>query len=247
MGAEERVFFGVIFALLAFASAVGYMLRLPRFSAVSRTLVEEIITRTNAWWVMVLIVVGSMLLGRWAVTLLFALISLGALREYLTLCPTRRGDHRAMFWSFAILCPAHYVLLGTGWYGLFTIFIPVYAFLLVPSRMVIQQDCTAFLERAAKIQWGLMLCVYSVSHAPALLWLDIIGYPGKSHLLFVYLLFLTEVSDILQFCTGKMFGKRPIAPKVSPNKTWEGFFGGIAGVVLFSVLLCPWTPFSFGA
>ncbi len=241
---DERALGGLILGLLASASIVCWFLRRPSFYERRRALVEETITRTNAWWVMAGIVLGALAMGRRAVIVLFFFISVGALREYLTLVPTRRGDHRAMFWAFAVFCPIQYYLLWIEWYGLFSIFIPVYAFLLIPSRIVLQQDCTSFLERTAKIQWGLMLCVYAVGHAPAILSLDLAGYPGKQHLLFVYVIFLTELSDVLQFVAGKSLGKHTIAPGVSPNKTWEGFLGGFIGIVLLSVLLAPHTPFS---
>lgn len=240
---EGRAIAGLIVGLLCFASIVCWFLRRPAVYAKNRALVEETITRTNAWWVMAGLVFAALSIGRPALLILFFFVSLGALREYLTLVPTRRGDHRAMFWAFAIFCPLQYALLWTNWYGLFAIFIPVYAFLLIPSRMVLQQDCTAFLERAAKIQWGLMLCVYAVSHAPALLSLDVRGYAGKEALLFLYLLFLTELSDVLQYVSGKLLGRHKICPGVSPNKTWEGFLGGLFGIEIVAMLLAPYTPF----
>ncbi|HOO91942.1 MAG TPA: phosphatidate cytidylyltransferase [Opitutales bacterium] len=56
--------------------------------------------------------------------------------------------------------------------------IPVYAFLFVPLRSVMSGGCDRFLQRTSTIQWGLMVCVYCVSHAPAIFLLKIPGYEG---------------------------------------------------------------------
>jgi phosphatidate cytidylyltransferase len=125
-----------------------------------------------------------------------------------------------------------------------TIFIPVYAFLLLPTRMAMTGDTERFLERAAKTQWGLMVCVYCVSYAPALLILDIPGYEHEGQKLLFYLTLVVQISDVLQYVFGKLFGKHKIAPHVSPNKTWEGFVGGIASATLIGAALWWVTPFT---
>jgi phosphatidate cytidylyltransferase len=129
------------------------------------------------------------------------------------------------------------------WYGLFSILIPVYAFLYIPTRSVLSGDTDRFLERIATIQWGLMVCVYCVSHAPALLMLDIPGYQGQNAKLLLYLILVVETSDVLQYVWGKLFGRHPIAPTVSPNKTVEGFVGGIASATALGTALWWMTPF----
>ena len=80
-------------------------------------------------------------------------------------------------------------------------------------------DTTRFLERAAKMQWGLMVCVFCISHVPALLTLEIPGYEGRNILLIVFLVLVVQSSDVLQYVWGKLFGKHKIAPDVSPSKT----------------------------
>jgi phosphatidate cytidylyltransferase len=175
---------------------------------------------------------------------LFGLVSFLALREFVTLTPTRPGDHRALFAAFFVLAPLQYVLVGIQWYGLFSILIPVYGFLFIPSRIVVTGDVEVFLTRAATIQWGLMVCVYCVSHAPALLMLQIPGYEGQNAKLLFYLILVVQVSDVLQYVWGKTTGKRPIAPHVSPNKTWEGFVGGVGSATLIGALLWWATPFT---
>jgi len=176
--------------------------------------------------------------------ILFALTSFIALREFITLTPTHRADHRTLFWAFFIFAPVQYLLVGIQWYGLFAIFIPVYAFLFIPLRSALAGDTEDFLARTAKIQWGLMIAVYCVSHAPALLMLEIPGYQGEGAKLLLYLIIVVQLSDVLQYVFGKTLGKHRIVPRLSPNKTWEGTVGGIVAATLVGTLLWWVTPFT---
>jgi phosphatidate cytidylyltransferase len=193
---------------------------------------------------MAILFFAAMAAGRTAAYILFGLISFWALREFVTLTPTRRGDHRALFLAFFVVTPLHYYLLSIEWYGMFIVFIPVYAFLLLPARAAAAGDCESFLERTAKIQWGLMICVFCVSYTPALLTLDIPSYRGENVKLLFWFVLVVEMSDVLQYVWGKTLGKHPIAPTVSPNKTWEGFIGGIASAILLGTALYWATPFT---
>jgi phosphatidate cytidylyltransferase len=182
--------------------------------------------------------------GDLGAVLLFALVSFLALRELITLTPTRRGDHETLFWSFFVFLPLHYWLVASCWYGLFAILIPVYAFLFLPLRSALAGDTQGFLERSAKIQWGLMICVYAVSHAPALLMLDIPGYEGQNATLLIWLVLVVQLSDVLQYVFGKLYGRRPVVPKLSPNKTVEGFVGGLLSAAAVGAALWWATPFA---
>jgi phosphatidate cytidylyltransferase len=150
-----------------------------------------------------------------------------------------------LFWVFFVVAPLQYVLVGTNWYGLFSIMIPVYAFLLLAIRAAAAGDCEEYLARTAKIQWGLMICVYCVSYAPAILGLPLRGYEGQNGTLLFWFVLVDQISDVLQYVWGKLFGRRKIAPSVSPNKTWEGFVGGILSATLIGGVLYSVTPFSF--
>ncbi|MGH2616914.1 MAG: phosphatidate cytidylyltransferase, partial [Thermomicrobiales bacterium] len=158
--------------------------------------------------------------------------------------PTRRGDHRALVWSFFIITPLQYFLIGIDWYGLVAILIPVFVFVFIPTRIAMAGDTEHFLERAAKIQFGLMICVYCLSYTPALLMLQIPGYEGEGAKLLLFLVLVVQASDVLQYVWGKLFGRHTIAPAVSPNKTWEGFFGGVATATLLGTALWWATPFT---
>jgi phosphatidate cytidylyltransferase len=127
---------------------------------------------------------------------------------------------------------------------MFVVLIPVYAFLLVPVRTAMAGDCERFLERTAKIQWGLMICVYCISHAPAILLLKIPGFEGQNAKLLFWFVAVVEMSDVMQYVWGKTCGRHKIAPSVSPGKTWEGFLGGGATTVGLGAALWWATPFS---
>jgi phosphatidate cytidylyltransferase len=232
---------GSILILLTVATLIGTVLQYRARDAKAIATVENLNARIRSWWVMVVIFGGAVLLGSTVTTVLFALLSFMALREFWTLTPSKRGDHLALFLSFFIVLPIHYVLVGTAWYGLFSIFIPVYAFLILPAVATIAGDTSEFLARSAKVQWGLMLTVYAISHAPALMMLDT-GTPPA--LLLVYLVIVVQLSDVFQYVWGKLLGKHRFSPNISPSKTVEGLVGGGASAVLIGTLLYPLTPFS---
>ena len=162
----------------------------------------------------------------------------------MTLTNTRRADHWALAGAFFAILPAQYWLVWTGWYGLYSIFIPVYAFLLMPIVSSLRGDTDRFLVRIAEVQWALMICVFCVSHVPALLTLDIPGFEGRNVLLIAFLVIVVQSSDVLQYVWGKLLGRTKIAPKLSPSKTLEGFVGGGMSAVAVGTGLAWMTPFS---
>jgi phosphatidate cytidylyltransferase len=240
---ELLLMVGSALALLIVASVIGFILKKKGGSESQRRVVENLVSRTNAWWIMVGVFVSALLMGPIALAVLFALLSFMALREFITLTPTRRGDHRALFWAFFVILPVHYLILASQWYGLFSIFIPVYAFLFMPLRTALAGETESFLERTAKVQWGLMICVYCASHAPALMMLQIPGYEGENAKLLFFFVFIVQLSDVLQYVWGKTLGKTPIVPQLSPNKTWAGFMGGILSTTAVGAALWWATPF----
>ncbi|HJW07024.1 MAG TPA: phosphatidate cytidylyltransferase [Rhodanobacter sp.] len=235
---------GAVLALLVVASLIGWVLARRARSDGAREVVANLNARIGAWWWMVAILCVCFLLGRVATLVLFALASFFALREFLTLTPTRRGDHLPLVLCFYLAIPLQYWLIGIDWYGLFAICIPVYGFLLLPAVTALGGDTESFLERTTKIQWGLMLTVYCISYAPALLLLHVPGYEGQNLLLLLYLLLVVQISDVLQYVFGKLFGRHKLAPSVSPSKTVEGLLGGGLSAVAVGAGLWWITPFS---
>jgi phosphatidate cytidylyltransferase len=236
--------FGGVGALLVVASIVGYFLSRRVKSDAARAVVGNLNDRVRAWWVMVAIFAIAFWSGKLVTLTVFGLASFYCLREFITLTPTRRADHGPIAAAFYLFLPLQCYLIGISWQSLFSLAIPVYAFLLLPVLSVLAGDTADFLQRSAKIQWALMLTVYCVSHAPALLLLHIPGYEGQNVLLLFFLLTVVQLSDVLQYVFGKLLGKRKIAPNVSPSKTWEGFLGGGLSATAVGAALWWITPFS---
>lgn len=233
----------ILIGILVLASVAARLWGAKELTAEQAALRTEVIHRIRAWWIMCIVFLSAWWCGFFATVLLFLIISALALREYLTLVETKRADHRALIWSFLIITPLQYYLIAIDWYGLFSIFVPIYGFLFVMTKMAMSGDTDRYLERVAKVHWGLMTCVFLISHAPAILVLPVIGFEGSQYLLFFYLIVLTELSDVFQFCAGKAFGRTKIAPAVSPNKTVEGLVGGMILTALCAAAFDALTPF----
>jgi len=240
---ETLAIFASIGATLVLASVVGFLLKKRRAPDQPHGAIDNLNARIRAWWVMVLVIGLAFVFGRAGVIVLFLFVSFFALREFMSLTYTRRGDHDALATSFFIVLPLQYWFVWIGWYGLYSIFIPVYAFLVLPILSALSGDTMRFLERAAKVQWGLMVCVFCISHVPALLTLDIPGFEGRNLLLIVFLVLVVQSSDVLQYIWGKLFGRHRFAPDVSPSKTLEGLIGGVASATAIGAALWWITPF----
>lgn len=231
---------GVV-VFLSISSAISHVLawRAGRGDAVLHNLAE----RVDSWWLLVGIGIPVIAAGRGAAIVLFAIASFLSLREFLSLTPTRQGDRPAMFAAFFIAIPVQYVLVGVDWYGLFAIFLPVYGFLAISALTAVAQDTQHYLERNAKLQWAVMVCVYGISHAPALMFLDIPGYDAADGVLLVFFLLVVQASEVLQYVCGKLFGRRKLAAALSSHKTWEGLVAGGLLATAVGTSLYPFTPF----
>lgn len=234
---------GVI-GVLALASAVGWVLKTTLAAGGPHAAIDNLNARVKGWWLMVAVIGLALLAGRTGVIVLFAFASFVALREYTSIAPTRRSDHWALLLCFFVAIPFQYFLVWIEWYGFYSIFIPVYCFLVLPMVSVLRGEVRDFMQRTATLQWGLMICVYCISHVPALLSLDIPGYEGRNAFLLVFLILIVQSSDVLQYVWGKLFGKTRIAPEVSPAKTVAGFVGGVACTTVLGASLWWITPFS---
>jgi phosphatidate cytidylyltransferase len=237
------LFAGVV-CVLVVASMIGFLLQQREATTGRSAAIENLNSRIKTWWAILLAFWVTFWLGEAGAIALFGLASFASLREFLTLTPTRRADHLVLAIAFFVVLPFQYYLIWINWYGLFLIFIPVYAFLLLPIVAALRGDTAAFMPRVAEIQWGLMICVFCLSHVPALLALDIPGYEGRHLLLIGFLIIVVQFNDVLQYVWGKLIGRRKIAPQVSPSKTLEGLVGGVLSATLVGMALWWITPFS---
>jgi len=241
---QSMALFAGVAAVLIVASVVGHVLDRRFATKGPNPTIDNLNSRIKAWWAMVALLALAFAFGKAGVILLFAIASLAALREFITLTPTRRGDHMALAVAFFVVLPLQYYLVWIDWYGLYSVFIPVYVFLLLATMAALRQDTHNFMGRVAETQWGLMISVFSLSHVPALLGLKIPGYEGRNLLLIAFLVLVVQSSDVLQYVCGKLLGRHKIAPELSPSKTVEGFLGGVASATVLGSLLWWITPFS---
>ncbi|MFZ1471127.1 MAG: phosphatidate cytidylyltransferase [Paracoccaceae bacterium] len=234
---------GVV-GILIIATLIGQALRLRLAPDGSNPVIENLNTRIAAWWGMVLLLSIAFLAGRGGVVILFGLLSFAALREFLSLTVKHSADHWALAAAFFVILPVQYWLIWIDWYGFYSIFVPVYAFLLLPVVSALQGTAKHYLVRVAETQWALMICIFCISHVPALLSLQIPGFEGRNVLLIAWLIFVVQLSDVLQYVWGKLIGRTKVAPNLSPSKTWEGLIGGTLSASLIGASLWWMTPFS---
>jgi phosphatidate cytidylyltransferase len=233
-----------VFVLLCAATLVVRALKNRDDSSLDAAILETFRLRVRAWWVLFSVLAAAIFIpGHVAAVLLFGLMSFWALREFITLTPTRPGDHSTLFWVFFLFTPLQFVLVGLGSYGLYSILIPVYAFLFILAWVALAGDYKRFLERTAKIQAGLLICVYCLSYAPALLTLKQPGSDRDSSALLFFFVLMVQLSDAFQYAWSQIPSKHVIAPTINPTKTWEGLLGGAASVTLLGAALYWFTPF----
>lgn len=201
---------------------------------------SELRLRVRTWWMIAGLFAAALLLHRTVTLLFFALVSGLALREFLSIIPTRPVDRRLIGWAYGAV-PLQFLWIQQEAHGLFLVFIPIYMFLFLALNLVLGGETRGFLQAASSLFWGLMITVFSLSHVAYLLTapLPVASPAGGAGLLF-YLVFLTQVNDVAQYLFGKALGRRPILPRVSPRKTWEGFVGGLLTTTLLAWLLAPW-------
>jgi phosphatidate cytidylyltransferase len=227
--------------LLVVASIAGLLMR---WRWPGNESVANFNSRTISWWVIAGLLALALWVGNPALVVLFAAASAVALYEYLAVTDWRTHDLVSVWLAFAVVLPIQYVLVWAGSYGIFVIFIPVYAFTLLAIVSALRGRTKLFTLRVAEFQWGLLLCVYCLSYAPALVLIEIPEYQGRSAMLVAFLLIVAQSSDVLQYIWGRLAGRHKIAPTLSPSKTVEGTLGGIASASLIGTGLFWITPFA---
>ncbi|MFD0859405.1 phosphatidate cytidylyltransferase [Roseovarius aquimarinus] len=242
MDAHFAILAACVLAVLAVATVAGQLLR--RRAGPDDLTVQNLNARIAAWWVMSAVIALAFTLGTAGVVVLFAICSFAALREFLTLTNTKAADHWALAAAVFIVLPLQYVSVGQGWYGFYSIFIPVYAFLFMPILSALRGRTEGFLVRVSEAQWALMISVFCVSHVPAMLSLDIPGHEGRGLFLIFFLIVVVQFSDVMQYVWGKLLGRRKIAPRLSPSKTLEGLVGGVLSASCLGAALFWITPFT---
>ena len=230
-----------VLMILITASAISYALKAKNPNRDYSNLRQRI----KSWWWMIALIFAALVMGKKSSVIFFGFLSFLALKEFCSIASLRQADRRVLFWAYLAI-PVQYYFVYIGWYGMFIIFIPVYMFLFLPIRMVLIGQNQGFIKSAATIQWALMLTVFCISHIAYLLTLPVKNDSAGSIGLVLFLLFITQFNDVSQYIWGKLFGKNKIIPKVSPNKTWEGFLGAVITITICSGFAAPLlTPLTF--
>jgi len=242
--------FVIVFGLLLMASVTSFLLSLREHeddarAEVWRKELESVNGIIRSSWLMVLIFWVGWVTGDWVALTLFGLVSFFSLREFLTLSPTRLGDHRSLVLAFFIVLPLQYWLVGAEHFDMFAVFIPVYVFLALPLTSALANDPVRFLERNAKLQWGIMVCIYGMSHVPALLMLNFPGYDKKNAFLVFFLVIVVQLCMVTQHLASRKLQRPPVAPAISQSFNWRSWWIGILTASVFGALLAgitPWVP-----
>jgi phosphatidate cytidylyltransferase len=249
MAPRDWVLAAVVVTLLSAATIIGQVVQRQPHLGLNAAAIATFNRRVRAWWIICALLAIAFFSPTLTVAL-FGLMSFWALREFITLTPTRLGDHRALFWVFALFTPLQYIFVARNYYALYSIFIPVFAFLFIPARIALAGDYKRFLERVAKIQSGLLICVYCLSFAPALLYLKVpeaensatTSTSANARLLFFFVT-MCLLSEAFQFVWSQLYGRHVIAPSINAARTWEGLVGGSASTALAGMLLYWATPY----
>jgi phosphatidate cytidylyltransferase len=203
----------------------------------------ELSARTSSWWWMIGAFTLAVLLNQTVAVIFLAFISYLALKEYLSLIPTRRIDRAVLLFAYLAI-PIQFYWAAIDWYGMFIVFIPVWMFLFFPALMALRGETEGFLRAVGTLSWGLMMTVFTLSHMALLLVSGDAASPVAGGVgLLLFLVVLTQFNDVAQYTWGKLFGRHKVTPTVSPKKTWEGLVGGIATTIAVAALIGPYlTP-----
>jgi len=244
LNVEQQValLFLMLFGALALVSLAVFVRSLRQQDDAESDLQLRLWRDLRALWLGSIVFWLSWLSGPLGATLLFGVFSFLALREFITLAHTRRSDHRSLLLAFFIVLPLQYVLVGLRSFDLFSVFIPVYVFLAIPALSALAGDPERFLERNAKIQWGIMVCVFGLSHAPALLLLDSPNYSGRGAFLLFFLVIVTATAQIVQELMSRWLRRRPVARHIDRSFSFRGWFSGALGAALAGGALFWITP-----
>jgi phosphatidate cytidylyltransferase len=245
----------VVVSFFSWEMALGVLVLLVGMTIVTRIassrmysgqrvdLIDELWRRIKTWWLIAVIFVVGYFAGNVLTLVMMALLSFYALREFLSLTPTRISDHYTVALAFYVILPLQYLFIGLGWYAWFIMFIPIYAYLFLPLMSLFKQDTNNFLARVSTVQWGLMAAVFCLSHMAAFPGLEIKGYEGKGHYLVAYLLLVTQLAEAAQELVDYKLGQWKMAPQIDKSRSWEGFFAAFGVGIFAAVLLSRYTPF----
>ncbi len=246
MDQQVGLLFVILFGALVVVSAVSGLVMLRRSDQEGSHWHQRVKAELRAIWAGAIVFWLAWVSGAVGATLLFAVFSFFALREFITLAHTRRSDHRSLILAFFVVLPAQYLLVGFRTFDLFTVFIPVYVFIAIPVISALAGDPERFLERNAKIQWGVMVCIYGLSHAPALLLLEFKNYEGRGAFLVFFLVVVVATAQRTQEGAARWLRRRPVARHIDRSFSYRAWAIGATTAAIVGAALYWTTPFKAG-
>ncbi len=203
----------------------------------------------RSWWIMLALAMLFVAPGRATMIAGVTLLSLACFGEF----ARATGLYRDWWLSGGVVVGILAVAtsswvsdprLGThGWYGLFSV-LPAYATALLLAIPVLRGKSRGQLQRVSLSIVGFLYFGWMLGHLGFLANAD----GAQGYLLF--LLMAVVLTDVAGFTCGKLlsrvFGRRPLAPEISPNKTWAGFLGALAVALTLPWLLSFSFPPCFG-
>jgi len=206
---------------------------------------QTLIKRTITGLLFTSITIGGIYASPYTFLALFALISVLCLREYLGIVLHRESPQHGLRLVMGFVLGLAPVAISIGWVwpegrverlDLSQIVLVV----LVMGAFITEMFSQA--ERPIESVASLVLGMLYIGVPFALL--NLIAFEGGEyhpHLVFGLLL-LTWMNDTAAYAFGSLWGKRPLFPRISPKKTWEGTLGGVFSTLLFSFALAYWFP-----
>jgi phosphatidate cytidylyltransferase len=240
---QVSALFIALFGLLVAATVLAFVLTLRERDDPVAARHTRFKRDLGAVWLGAVVFWLAWISGPAGATLTVGVFSFLALREFITLAHTKRGDHRGLILAFFIVLPLQYVAVAWRSFDLFTVFIPVYVFLAIPVISALAGDPDRFLERNAKIQWGIMVCVYGLSHLPALLLLELPRYDGRGAFLLFFLVIVAATAQIAQELASRWLRRRPVARHIDRSFSFRAWASGAAAAAAAGALLWWITPF----
>jgi phosphatidate cytidylyltransferase len=108
------------------------------------------------------------------------------------------------------------------------------------SQLIAGRDLKSGFVDTAVVAFGLFYIAWLLGHLILLR-----SLPEGSFLVF-FLFLVTWANDTGAYYVGSLWGRHPMAPRISPRKTWEGFTGGLIGSVLAAFACRAWFLESLG-
>ena len=240
--APEPMLYWILTAIFA-SLAAGSVVRFIALRDKEEALRQKRLASLRTWWFLTLALSAALLAGRLGICLLFTVASCIGWFELTRLVAPRPHDRLAIRAGYGLIA-INYLLILVGAIDMFRVFLPIAAPLVIAVLLLARGEPAGYIRSAGGLLWGMMFVGYGLSHVALLLALPVATagpLGGIGWLLF--LVVLTESNDIFQAIVGRALGahkRHRITPVISPNKTWEGFFGGMGVTILLALCITPW-------